>query len=138
VIGERGVTLSGGQRQRMAIARTLLKNPPIIIFDDSVSAIDPETEAQIQQSLMQMRQNRTMIIISQRPSSIKYADQIVVINEGRIVQKGVDVTLRKEPGIYQDFIHAIEGQINYLDWTTHTPLQYEPLLEENQASESSD
>ncbi len=132
VIGERGVTLSGGQRQRMAIARTLLKNPAILVFDDSVSAIDPETEALIQETLMANAKARTTIIISQRSSSIKYADKIIVMDEGRIQQEGTDPDLRAKEGIYRDFINAIEGQNNYLDWTQSSPETPEEMKEEKQ------
>lgn len=117
IIGERGVTLSGGQRQRMAIARTLLKRPPIVILDDSVSAIDPETEAAIQTAIMEFMVDLTTIIISQRSSSIRYADQIVVMEDGHIIQQGKDEDLRKIPGLYQEFISTIAGQNAYLEWS---------------------
>ncbi|MHA1910844.1 MAG: ABC transporter ATP-binding protein [Candidatus Kariarchaeaceae archaeon] len=116
IVGERGVTLSGGQRQRIAIARTLLKNPPILIFDDSVSAVDPETEGRIQESLECASKERTSIIISQRPSSLQYVDRIIVIDEGKIVQDGSDKELRGKKGIYQDFIDAVKNQIKYMSW----------------------
>ena len=117
IVGERGVTLSGGQRQRVTIARTLLHNPKILIFDDSVSAVDPETEAKIQESLESASSSRTTIIISQRPSSLKYVDRIIVLDKGRIVQDGTHSELMKEDNIYKDFINAVETQIKFFDWS---------------------
>ena len=116
IVGERGVTLSGGQRQRIAIARTLLKNPPIIIFDDSVSAVDPVTEGLIQAALQKLAKNRTTIMISQRPSSLQYAERIIVMDKGSVVQDGTDETLRSVPGIYQQFVEAIQFQLKNIDW----------------------
>ncbi|MHA2275475.1 MAG: ABC transporter ATP-binding protein [Candidatus Kariarchaeaceae archaeon] len=116
IVGERGVTLSGGQRQRITIARTLLQNPKILIFDDSVSAVDPETEARIQESLEQASTQRTTIIISQRPSSLKYVDRIIVLDNGHIVQDGTHSDLLDQEGIYKDFLEAVETQIKFILW----------------------
>jgi ATP-binding cassette subfamily B multidrug efflux pump len=87
-LGERGVTLSGGQKQRTSLARGLLKKAPILILDDSVSAVDSLTEASILRSLRKLRKNKTTLIISHRISAVKHADEIIVMNEGRIVQRG--------------------------------------------------
>jgi ATP-binding cassette subfamily B protein len=87
-LGERGVTLSGGQKQRTSLARGLLKKAPILILDDSVSAVDSITEASILKSLRKLRKNKTTLIISHRISAVKHADEIIVMNEGRIVQRG--------------------------------------------------
>ena len=95
IVGERGVTLSGGQRQRTTIARGLLTKPNIIIFDDSVSAVDPTTEAKIQKGLSQIEKDVTLIVISQRPSSLKYVDRVIVLDEGKIVQRGTHKELMK-------------------------------------------
>lgn len=116
IVGERGVTLSGGQRQRVTIARTVLANPKILIFDDSVSAVDPETESKIQESLDDADFKGTTIVISQRPSSLKYVERIIVLDQGRIVQDGKHVELIKEEGIYQDFINTIRSQVKFMDW----------------------
>ncbi len=116
IVGERGVTLSGGQRQRITIARTLLQNPKILIFDDSVSAVDPETESRIQESLENASTLRTTIIISQRPSSLKFVDRIIVLDNGHIVQDGTHIDLKREEGIYKDFLDAVETQIKFLSW----------------------
>ncbi len=114
IVGERGVTLSGGQRQRIAIARVLLANPPILIFDDSVSAVDPETEAILQKNINDHLGTKTMIIISQRPSSLKYVDRIVMLEKGQVVQDGRHEDLISQPGLYREFIDAIEQQVEDL------------------------
>jgi ATP-binding cassette subfamily B protein len=100
-IGERGVTLSGGQRQRVAIARALLKNPPILILDDSLSNVDTATEYLIQQALSVLMKGRTTFIIAQRLITLKSADQILVLDHGRIVQRGTHDTLLAEGGLYR-------------------------------------
>jgi ATP-binding cassette, subfamily B, bacterial len=88
IVGERGVKLSGGQKQRLAIARILLKNPPILILDEATSALDPETERAIQQSLAELAKGRTTLIVAHRLATIAHADRIVVIEEGRIAEQG--------------------------------------------------
>ncbi|RMG42454.1 MAG: ABC transporter ATP-binding protein [Methanobacteriota archaeon] len=114
IVGERGVTLSGGQRQRLAIARVLLANPPIIVFDDSVSAVDPETEAVLQRNISEQLGTKTMIIISQRPSSLKYVNRILVLDHGKIIQDGTHSQLISRPGLYREFIAAVESQVEDL------------------------
>ncbi|MDA0988121.1 MAG: ABC transporter ATP-binding protein [Chloroflexi bacterium] len=101
-VGERGVTLSGGQRQRLAIARTLLLNPPILILDDSTSSVDTETEHLIRQALNTVLQGRTTFIIAHRLSSVRNADSVLVMKEGRVVQQGVHDELIQVPGPYQE------------------------------------
>ena len=88
LIGERGVTLSGGQKQRVAIARTLLLDPPVLILDDSTSSVDAETEAGIQRALDEVMQGRTTFIIAHRVSSLRRADQILVMDDGRVIERG--------------------------------------------------
>jgi ATP-binding cassette subfamily B protein len=88
VIGERGVTLSGGQKQRTAIARAFIKNPEILIFDDSLSALDTKTETSILENIYKEKQNKTIIIISQRVSSAKNADHILFFENGNLVEQG--------------------------------------------------
>ena len=101
-VGERGVTLSGGQRQRLAIARTLLLDPPILILDDSTSSVDTETEHLIRQALNTVIQGRTTFVIAHRLSSVKNADTVLVMREGRIVQQGVHNELIHLAGPYQE------------------------------------
>ena len=100
-VGERGVTLSGGQKQRVAIARALLKNPKILILDDSTSSVDTQTEYEIQQALDQLLENRTTFIITQRLSSIKKADYIIVLEDGVIAEEGSHDQLLELDGIYR-------------------------------------
>ena len=100
-VGERGVTISGGQKQRIAIARALLKNPQILILDDSTSSVDTQTEHDIQQALDELLTNRTTFIITQRLSSIKKADYIVVLDNGAVAEEGTHDTLMKHDGIYR-------------------------------------
>ena len=100
-VGERGVTLSGGQKQRLAIARTLLINPRILILDDSTSSVDTETEFLIQQALRELMKGRTTFVIAQRLQTVKDAQQIFVLDKGKIVERGTHVQLLKDSKIYR-------------------------------------
>ena len=93
MIGERGVTLSGGQRQRIAIARALLTDPRILILDDSTSAIDSATEDQIQRAINRVLEGRTTLLITHRLSQIRWADRILVLHQGEIVDQGTHAEL---------------------------------------------
>jgi ATP-binding cassette subfamily B protein len=106
LVGERGITLSGGQKQRVAIARTLLKDPRILILDDSTSSVDSETEALIRQALTRLMVGRTTFIIAHRIQSVMDADQILVLEHGRIVQKGKHDELVEQDGIYRRIYRA--------------------------------
>jgi len=102
ILGERGVTLSGGQKQRVSIARAIIKNPQILIFDDCLSAVDTETEERILTNLEQVSKNKTTFIISHRVSSAKNADQIIILDEGEIIQQGPHNQLINEKGYYKE------------------------------------
>lgn len=105
LVGEKGVTLSGGQKQRVAIARTLLKNPKILILDDATSSVDVETEASIHQALDLLMENRTTFIIAHRIQSLMEADLILVLENGKIIQQGQHQQLIGQPGIYQEIFN---------------------------------
>jgi ATP-binding cassette subfamily B protein len=110
LVGERGVTLSGGQKQRVALARTLLKDPRILILDDSTSSVDTETEAEIRAALRRLMQNRTTFIIAHRIQSLMAADLILVLDKGRVIQHGTHDELVKEPGMYQQ-VYNVQARI---------------------------
>ncbi len=110
LVGERGVTLSGGQKQRIAIARTLLKDPCLLILDDATSSVDTETESAIRQALERLMENRTTFIIAHRIQSVMIADLILVLEGGRIVQQGSHEDLSAQPGVYRD-IYELQAQI---------------------------
>jgi ABC-type transport system involved in Fe-S cluster assembly fused permease/ATPase subunit len=102
MVGERGLKLSGGEKQRVAIARTLLKNPPILVLDEATSALDSRTEDAIQQTLDRIAQSRTTIMIAHRLSTIVNADQIVVLDNGQVVERGTHEQLLERNGVYAD------------------------------------
>ena len=110
LVGEKGVTLSGGQRQRVAIARTLLKDPRILILDDSTSSVDTETEAEIRTALERLMQGRTTFIIAHRIQSLMNADLILVLDKGRVVQHGTHESLMTQEGMYRQ-IYDLQARI---------------------------
>jgi ATP-binding cassette subfamily B protein len=110
ILGQRGVNLSGGQKQRIAIARALLLKPPILILDDSTSAVDMGTEARIQSALKKLMKNCTSFIIAQRISSVLEADKIIVLEEGRIVAEGSHKELIRSSELYQDIYNSQLGE----------------------------
>lgn len=114
IVGERGVGLSGGQKQRISLARALLKDPTILILDDTTSAVDMETESQIQKELKNLDGNRTIFIIAHRISSIKAADQILVLDNGRIIETGKHEELLDKKGYYYTVFHHQYGDFDQI------------------------
>jgi ATP-binding cassette subfamily B protein IrtB len=108
VIGEGGSTLSGGEKQRLSIARAMLKNAPIVILDEATASVDPENEHFVQSAISALTHGKTIIVIAHRLATIENADQILVLDEGRIVQKGTHEQLTKEDGVYRRFVSIRE------------------------------
>ena len=104
IIGDAGNKLSGGQKQRLAIARAVLKNPPVMILDEATSALDTESEKLVQDALQKMMQNRTSLVIAHRLSTIKSADEIIVLNKGEIVERGTHKEMMAQEGMYKKLI----------------------------------
>ena len=102
VLGERGINLSGGQKQRISIARAIIKNPKILMFDDCLSAVDTETEEAILNNLKRIMNGRSSLIISHRVSSIKHADKILVMDDGKIIEQGDHKSLLDKDGVYAE------------------------------------
>ncbi|MBP7110287.1 MAG: ATP-binding cassette domain-containing protein, partial [Firmicutes bacterium] len=102
MVGERGVTLSGGQKQRVSIARALIHNPKIVILDDCLSAVDTQTEESILKALNEELKGHTSIIISHRISTIKHADEIIVLDDGEVIERGRHEDLVEQGGVYSD------------------------------------
>lgn len=123
VVGEFGATLSGGQRQRLAIARAVLKNPPILILDEATSAVDNETEAAIQRSMERVAEGRTVIAIAHRLSTIRSADRILVLEHGRIIEEGTHRQLLELNGRYAQLWSMQIGEPQPLAYPAHQPRQ---------------
>ena len=110
VVGEKGTTLSGGQKQRVAIARVLVSEKPILIFDDALSAVDTQTDLMIREALSNMNDQTTTLIITHRMTTAKEADKIIVIEDGVVQAVGNHQTLSKQKGLYQD-LWNIQGKL---------------------------
>ena len=113
VIGEGGSSLSGGEKQRISIARAMLKDAPIVILDEATANVDPENEDRLQKAIEALTRNKTIILIAHRLKTVRHADQILVIDHGRIVQQGRHEQLMAEPGLYADFVG---GKKQTVDW----------------------
>lgn len=115
-VGERGITLSGGQKQRTAIARALLLNPPILVLDDALSSVDAETESKILSALESLRRGKTNVIVAHRVSAVQHAHEIIVMDQGRVIQRGDHASLLAQEGLYrqmcqrQQLERALEAQ----------------------------
>mgnify|MGYP001683368099 FL=1 len=113
VIGEGGASLSGGEKQRLSIARAMMKSAPIIILDEATANVDPENEKDLMQAIEELTRQKTVIMIAHRLKTVRNADKIVVIDEGRIVQEGKHEELIKQEGIYKTFINARELAVSW-------------------------
>ena len=107
-VGERGVTLSGGQKQRVALARAVLLDPPILLLDDALSAVDSETEVAILRALKELRHDRTTVIVAHRISAVSHADEIIVLSDGAVVERGTHASLLADNGVYADMARRQE------------------------------
>jgi ATP-binding cassette subfamily B protein len=107
--GEGGETLSGGERQRISIARCILKDAPIIILDEATASVDSDNESHIQAAITELCRGKTLLVIAHRLNTIRRADEILVIADGRVVQRGVHDALMSEDGVYRGFVHTREN-----------------------------
>ncbi len=110
VVGERGITLSGGQRQRLAIARAVLVDAPVLVLDDSLSAVDTDTERKILDALRERRGRRTTIVVAHRLSTLQLADRVIVIERGRVADSGTHAELASRPGLYRR-LHDLQREL---------------------------
>lgn len=106
IVGEGGASLSGGERQRISIARALLKDAPIVVLDEATASIDPENEQLIQQALTELTREKIVVVIAHRLATIEHADQILVVEDGTVVQRGTHEELLAQEGVYRRFVEA--------------------------------
>ena len=113
VVGEGGSSLSGGQKQRISIARALLKDAPIVLLDEATANVDPENEDELQAAIEELTRRKTVVMIAHRLKTVRHADQILVLDGGRIVQRGTHDELMAEGGIYEDFVRMREKALGW-------------------------
>lgn len=113
VIGEAGGSLSGGERQRLSIARAMMKDAPIIILDEATANVDPENEKELMEAIDELTREKTVIMIAHRLKTVRNADQILVVDKGRIVQRGTHAELAQQDGIYRRFIADREKAVGW-------------------------
>ena len=106
VIGEGGSSLSGGERQRISIARAIMKDAPVIVLDEATANVDPENEADLMAAIQELTREKTIIMIAHRLKTVRHADQILVIDGGKIAQQGTHESLMQQDGIYRSFIES--------------------------------
>ena len=105
--------LSGGERQRLSIARAILKDAPIVVLDEATANVDPENELELQRAIAELTKSKTVIMIAHRLKTVRNANQILVLDKGRIVQRGTHESLMKECGIYADFVNLREKTVGW-------------------------
>ena len=113
VLGENGSTLSGGERQRISIARALLKDAPIILLDEATASLDPENEILIQRAIVKLIEGKTVIMIAHRLRTVVDADQIIVLESGRLVEKGTHEELMSKKGLYEKLYHIQQESLGW-------------------------
>ncbi len=113
VIGEGGATISGGEKQRVSIARAMLKDAPVIILDEATANVDPENEKHLLDAIRALTRDKTIIMIAHRLKTVRHASQILVVDGGRIVQRGTHAQLMAEGGLYRDFVDMREKSIGW-------------------------
>ncbi len=113
MIGEGGSSLSGGQKQRISIARAIMKDAPVVILDEATANVDPENEKDLMDAIEALTKEKTIIMIAHRLKTVRHADQIVVVDKGRIVQKGTHEQLMTQDGIYKRFVDAREQAVSW-------------------------
>ena len=113
IIGEGGASLSGGEKQRISIARAIMKDAPIIILDEATANVDPENEAELTKAIEELTRNKTIIMIAHRLKTVRHADQILVVSDGKIVQKGTHEQLAAEEGIYKNFVSERKEAVSW-------------------------
>jgi ATP-binding cassette subfamily B protein len=113
IIGEGGASLSGGEKQRISIARAIMKDAPIIILDEATANVDPENEAELSKAIEELTKNKTIIMIAHRLKTVRHANQILVVSDGKISQRGTHEELISEEGIYKNFVSERKEAVSW-------------------------